>query len=138
MRRWICGKDPRQHVDFGLWTRRLVAELVEEKFKHRLSVTAVGRLLATFEITPQKPELRRAYERDPVAIAKWKEGPAPSGGARTFSSSMRPRRSDAALQRTWGAKRVRRRSWQLVVSASASTLFQRSMLVAPSGTMSIR
>ena len=49
VRRWICGKDPRQHgFDFGLWTRRIVAELVEEKFKHRLSVTAVGRLLVGY------------------------------------------------------------------------------------------
>lgn len=43
VRRWICGKDPRQYgFDFGLWTRRIIAELVEEKFDHRLSVTAVG------------------------------------------------------------------------------------------------
>jgi transposase len=37
-----------------------------------LGVTAVGRLLAELQITPQKP-LRRAYERDPGAIAKWME-----------------------------------------------------------------
>ncbi len=111
VRRWICGKDPRQHgFDFGLWTRRIVAELVEEKFKHRLSVTAVGRLLATLEITPQKP-LRRAYERDPVAIAKWKEKDYPKlrarakrRGADIFFIDEAGVRSDAALQRTWGAK----------------------------------
>jgi transposase len=111
VRRWICGKDPRQHgFDFGLWTRRIVAELVEEKFKHRLSVTAVGRLLATLEITPQKP-LRRAYERDPIAIAKWKEKDYPKlkarakrRGADIFFIDEAGVRSDAALQRTWGAK----------------------------------
>jgi transposase len=60
VRGWICGKDPRQYgFDFGLWTRRIVADLVEEKFNHKLSMTAVGRLLAALEITPQKP-LRRA------------------------------------------------------------------------------
>jgi transposase len=47
-----------------LWTRRIVVELVEEKFDKKLGVTAVGRLLAELDITPQKP-LRRAYERDP-------------------------------------------------------------------------
>jgi transposase len=37
VRRWICGKDPRQYgFDFGLWTRRIVVELVEEKFDKKL------------------------------------------------------------------------------------------------------
>jgi transposase len=111
VRRWICGKDPRQYgFDFGLWTRRIVADLVEERFDHKLSVTAVGRLLATLEITPQKP-LRRAYERDPVAIAKWKEQDYPKLKARAkrlgadiFFIDEAGVRSDAALQRTWGAK----------------------------------
>jgi transposase len=111
VRRWICGKDPRQYgFDFGLWTRRIVADLVEEKFDHKLSVTAVGRLLAALDITPQKP-LRRAYERDPVAIAKWKERDYPKlkarakrRGADIFFIDEAGVRSDAALQRTWGAK----------------------------------
>ena len=44
-------------------------------------MTAVGRLLAELEITPQKP-FRRAYERDPIAIAKWKEQDYPKLKAR--------------------------------------------------------
>src|SRR5512147_32755 len=69
--RWINGKDPRQYgFDFGLWTRRIVAELIEQKFRVKLGVTAVGQLLAKLGLTPQKP-LRRAYERDPAAIAQW-------------------------------------------------------------------
>src|SRR5262249_29937623 len=111
VRRWICGKDPRQYgFDFGLWTRRIVADLMEEKFGHKLGVTAVGRLLAALDITPQKP-LRRAYERDPVAIAKWKEEDYPKlkarakrRGADIFFIDEAGVRSDAALQRTWGAK----------------------------------
>ena len=71
VRRWINGKDPRQYgFDFGLWTRQIVAALIAQKFGVRLGVTAVGRLLAELDITPQKP-LRRAYERDPVAIERW-------------------------------------------------------------------
>ena len=65
VRRWIIGKDPRQYgFEFGLWTRQIVAALIAEKFGVTLGLTAVGRLLASLEITPQKP-LRRAYERDP-------------------------------------------------------------------------
>ena len=111
VRRWICGKDPRQHgFDFGLWTRRIVVDMVKEKFDKKLGVTSVGRLLAELEITPQKP-LRRAYERDPAAIAKWKEEDYPKlrarakrRGADIFFLDEAGIRSDAALQRTWGAK----------------------------------
>ena len=54
--RWINGRDPRQYgLDFGLWTRSLVAELIERKFAVRLGVTAVGELLAKLGLTPQKP-----------------------------------------------------------------------------------
>ena len=111
VRTWICGKDPRQYgFDFGLWTRRIVASLIETKFGKKLGVTAVGRLLAELEITPQKP-LRRAYERDPVAIAKWKTEDYPKlrvraqrRGADIFFLDEAGIRSDAALQRTWGPK----------------------------------
>ena len=69
--RWINGCDPRQYgLDFGLWTRSLVAELIERKFHIRLGVTAVGALLAKRGLTPQKP-LQRAYQRAPAAIEKW-------------------------------------------------------------------
>ncbi len=111
MRRWICGKDPRQYgFVFGLWTRRIVAELIDKKFDKAIGVTSVGRLLAELEITAQKP-LRRAYERDPVAITKWtqEDYPRPRKGAKRrgadiFFIDEAGVRSDAALQRTWGAR----------------------------------
>ena len=111
VRTWICGKDPRQYgFDFGLWTRRTVAALIEKKMGKTLGVTAVGRLLAELEITPQKP-LRRAYERDPDAIAQWKTQQYPKLRARAkrrhadiFFLDEAGIRSDAPLQRTWGAK----------------------------------
>lgn len=70
VKRWILGKDPRQHgFDFGLWTRRIVQTMISEKMGIELCLTSVGKLLASLEITPQKP-LRRAYERDPVAVER--------------------------------------------------------------------
>ena len=111
VRRWINGKDPRQYgFDFGLWTRRIVAELIEERFGVQLGVTAIGRLLAELDITPQKP-LRRAYERDPVAIERWtrEEYPrlrarAKRVGARIFFLDEAGVRSDQVLSRTWGLR----------------------------------
>jgi len=111
VRAWICGKDPRQWgFDFGLWTRRVVVDLIEKKFRKKLGLSAVGRLLAQLDITPQKP-LRRAYERDPAAIAKWKAQDYPRlrararrRGAEIFFLDEAGIRSDAPLQRTWGAR----------------------------------
>jgi transposase len=111
VRRWINGKDPRQYgFDFGLWTRRIVAALIEERFGVRLGVTAIGRLLAALDITPQKP-LRRAYERDPVAIERWKREEFPRlrtrakrVGAKIFFLDEAGVRSDQVLGRTWGLR----------------------------------
>lgn len=111
VRTWICGKDPRQYgFDFGLWTRRIVAELIRQRMGVALGLTAVGRLLAALQITPQKP-LRRAYERDPVAIENWQRTDYPRlrqrakrRGADLFFLDEAGIRSDAPLQRTWGAK----------------------------------
>ena len=72
VKRWILGKDPRQYgFDFGLWMRRIVQQLIQEKLE-ALSLTSVGRLLASLDVTPQKP-LRRAYEGDPKAVRLWLE-----------------------------------------------------------------
>jgi hypothetical protein len=60
--RWINGKGPRQYgLDFGLWSRSVVADLIARKFAIRLGgLTAVGELLAKLGLTPQKP-LQWAY-----------------------------------------------------------------------------
>ena len=111
VRRWINGKDPRQYgFDFGLWTRQIVAALIVQKFGVQLGVTAVGRLLAELDITPQKP-LRRAYERDPVAIKRWTtevfphlRARAKRAGAQIFFLDEAGVRSDHVLGRTWGLR----------------------------------
>jgi len=111
VKRWILGKDPRQYgFDFGLWSRRIVRELMAAKFGIELGLTAVGRLLARLEITPQKP-LRRAYERDPVAVERWVQQTYPALkqrakrlGARIFFQDEAGFQSDGPLGRTYGLK----------------------------------
>jgi transposase len=111
VRRWILGKDPRQYgFDFGLWSRRIVRELISAKYGVELGLTAVGRLLASLDITPQKP-LRRAYERDPVAVDLWVKQTYPElkrrakrQGARIFFQDEAGFQSDAPLGRTYGLK----------------------------------
>lgn len=111
VKRWILGKDPRQYgFDFGLWTRRIVQTLIAEKMGVELGLTAVGRLLASLDITPQKP-LRRAYERDPEAIDLWLEETYPKlkqrakqMGAKIFFLDEAGFQSDPPLGRTYGLK----------------------------------
>jgi transposase len=111
VRKWILGKDPRQHgFDFGLWTRRIVQELMEQRLGIRVSLATVGAALSRLEITPQKP-LRRAYERDPEAVAEWVEKDYPrlrrrakANGAAMFFLDEAGFSSEPNLGRTYGKK----------------------------------
>ena len=111
VKRWILGKDPRQYgFDFGLWSRRIVQALIKERMRVGLGLTAVGRLLASLDITPQKP-LRRAYERDPQAVEFWLQKTYPALkrrakrlGAKIFFLDEAGFQSDPPLGRTYGLK----------------------------------
>jgi len=109
--RWINGRDPRQYgLDFGLWTRTVVAELIGKKFGIRLGVSAVGELLAKLGLTPQKP-LQRAYQRDPQAIQRWQRETYPAiarkakrQGAEVFFWDESGFRADTVHGKTWGVR----------------------------------
>ena len=109
--RWVNGRDPRQYgLDFGLWTRRVVAELIAQKFGVTLAVTAVGELLAKLGLTPQKP-LQRAYQRDPEAIERWQRETFPAiarqaraEGAAVYSWDESGFRADTVHGKTWGVR----------------------------------
>src|SRR5512136_75038 len=109
--RWINGNDPRQYgLDFGLWTRKVAADLIERKFGIQLGLTAVGELLAKLNLTPQKP-LQWAYQRDAEAIEKWRRetypaiaGQAKVEGGEVFFWDESGFRADAVHGRTWGVK----------------------------------
>jgi transposase len=111
VKRWIVGKDPRQYgFEFGLWTRRIVQTMIQEKFGVALCLTSVGKLLAQLELTPQKP-LRRAYERDPVRIELWKKDEFPKlkkrarkHGAKIYFLDETGFSSEPNLRRTYGLK----------------------------------
>jgi transposase len=111
VKRWIVGRDPRQYgFEFGLWTRRIVQTMIQEKMGVELCLTSVGKLLAQLELTPQKP-LRRAYERDPLRIELWKQEAFPKlkkrarkHGARIYFLDETGFSSEPNLRRTYGLK----------------------------------
>jgi transposase len=109
--RWVNGKNPLQYgFDFGLWTRKIVRELIGQRFGLSLSLASVGALLARQGLTPQKP-LQRAYQRDPVAIARWQRETYPTIArqakrekAEVYFWDESGFRADAVQGTTWGAK----------------------------------
>lgn len=67
----ICEKRPEQlKMDFALWTRGAVKELIQRELGLDLSIRAVGDYLSRWGFTPQKP-IKRAYEQQPKAVRKW-------------------------------------------------------------------
>ena len=109
--RWINGRDRRQYgLDFGLWTGQIAATLIEQKFGISLGVMAVGRLLARWGLSPQKP-LQRAYQRDPQATERWQRETYPSiavqarqTGADVYFWDESGFRADTVHGKTWALK----------------------------------
>lgn len=108
---WVNGKNPRQYgFDFGLWTRQIVRELVAQKFDVSLSLASIGALLARIGLTVQKP-LQQAYQRDPVAVARWQKETYPAivrkakrTKAEIYFWDESGFRADAVPGTTWGVK----------------------------------
>lgn len=104
----IVGGDPRQY-SFGvaLWTRELVAGLIEQKFGPRLSLPTVSRILKKLGLSPQRP-VYRAYQQDPEKVRLWKEQTYPAihreatqAGAVIFFADEAGVRTDHHAGRTW-------------------------------------
>jgi transposase len=104
----IVGRDPRQlSFVFGLWTREMVREVIRREFGVALSGVSVGRLLRTMGLSPQRP-LRRAYEQNPEAVARWKAEDYPAiraaaiqDGAAIYFADEAGIRSDYHSGTTW-------------------------------------
>jgi transposase len=109
--RWVNGRRPDQYgFDFGLWTRQIVQELVLTRFAVKLSLASIGVLLARLGLTAQKP-LERAYQRDPEAVARWKNETFPAIAAEANSSGAEILfwdesgfRADAVHGKTWAPR----------------------------------
>ena len=71
IRQLICDKRPEQlKMEFALWSRVAVRELILREYGITFHVRSVGKLLARWGFTPQKP-IRRAYEQSPEAVKTW-------------------------------------------------------------------
>jgi len=78
IQRMIIDKRPEQlKMEFSLWSRAAVGQLVEQEFGIRLQVRSIGKYLTRWGFMPQKP-IKRAYEQSPTAVRAWLEGEYPA------------------------------------------------------------
>lgn len=78
IQRIICDKRPEQmKMDFALWSRPAVMQLIEREYGIKLHVRSVGKYLTRWGFTPQKP-IKKAYEQRPEAVQKWLDEEYPS------------------------------------------------------------
>ena len=74
----ICDKRPEQlKMEFALWNRAAVTQLVERECGVKLSVRGVGNYLKRWGFTPQKP-IKKAYEQRPEAVQAWLDDEYPA------------------------------------------------------------
>ena len=68
VRRLICRHPPDElGLPFALWNRAAVCEVIRQRCGVVLAIRTVGKYLARWGFTAQKP-LRRAYEQNPAAV----------------------------------------------------------------------
>jgi transposase len=73
IQKMIVDKMPDQlKLDFALWTRKAVKELVEREFDIKLAINTMGDYLRKWGFSPQKPK-KKAYEQDDKKVQKWLE-----------------------------------------------------------------
>src|ERR687885_940023 len=73
-------------LPFALWSRAAVRALIAGRCGVELAVRTVGKYLARWGFTAQKP-IRRAYEQDPVAVRRWRRREYPAIVARARRAS---------------------------------------------------
>lgn len=74
----IIDNRPEQlKMDFCLWRRSAVGQLIEQEYGIPLHIRSVGKYLKRWGFTPQKP-IKHAYEQSPEAVQAWLEGEYPA------------------------------------------------------------
>ena len=92
--------NPRQlGFDFGLWTRKIVRELIRREFGIDYTPQNVGKILKMLGFSPQRP-VWQALERDPEKRRKWTEETFPAIKKRADREGAKIYFADEAYSRT--------------------------------------
>lgn len=130
IRRLICAKRPEQlKMEFALWSRLAVGQLIEREFGIKLHVSAVGKYRRRWGFTPQKP-IQRAYEQSPAAVAAWLDEayPAIARRAKTEGAGIHWGDETALVNTDTRGRRYAPRGQTPVAKGVGSTRQKRSMI----------
>jgi transposase len=91
----------------ALWTRKVVRDLIRQRFDVRVSLPTVGRILTKLGLSAQRP-LYRAYQQNPELVRQWKtkvypgiRARAAEVGATIFFADEAGIRTDHHAGTTW-------------------------------------
>jgi len=95
---------------FGLWTLKLIRDLIKREFDVYLSVTTTHLVMRTLGFSAQKPRYR-AWQQDPVLVRTWETETFPAiakqakrEGASVYFADESGVRSDYHTGTTWAPK----------------------------------
>ena len=93
IQRTICDRRPEQlKMEFALWSRAAVMQRIEREYGIMLHLRSVGKYLARWGFTPQKP-IKRADDQSQEAVRAWLQETYPA-------IAERARAEDAEIH--WG------------------------------------
>ena len=105
--KWLRGSPHQLQFDFGLWTRKIVRDLIRREFGVDYSLQNVGKILKMLGFSPQRP-VYQALERDEGQRRIWMEETFPAikeraetEGAKIFFADEAGCRTDYHAGRTW-------------------------------------
>jgi transposase len=106
--KWLLGNPRQVQFDFGLWTRKIVRELIRREFGVDYTPQNVGKILKMLGFSPQRP-VWQALERDPERRRAWMEEAFPAikrradqEGASIYFADEAYSRTDHHAGTTWG------------------------------------
>ena len=98
------------NFEFGLWTLRIIGQLIERQFNMTLSLPTLGKLMKRLDFTPQRP-LYRAYEQNAALVQRWHSDEFPglqarakARGALIMFADEAGMRSDYHAGTTWSPR----------------------------------
>jgi transposase len=105
--KWICGNPRQVQFDFGLWTRKIVRDLIAREFGINYTLQNVGKILKMLGFSPQRPAWQ-ALERDPERRRIWMDETFPAikkradqEGAKLYFADEAACRTDHHSGTTW-------------------------------------
>lgn len=97
--KWLCGNPRQVQFDFGLWTRKIVRDLIRREFGIDYTPQNVGKILKMLGFSPQRP-VWQALERDPEKRRQWTEETFPAIKERADREGAKIYFADEAYSRT--------------------------------------